>query len=389
MIGDLHPSSTHPPLPPTTEDIRFSHLRLLRSSRVGPSTYHRLIAAHGSAEAALQALPQIAAEAGLPNYEICPEPVIAAELKAGRKARATLLVYGHAGYPAALMDHPEAPPLLWALGALSLLDRPPVALTGAQNASALGMRTATAFARDLTQADHVVVAGLGRGIDAAAHKAAREQGSIAVHPGGLDVALPADTADLAAQVARDGLRLSEAPLGTEAQARHFPAQGRLIAGLGLGCVLIEAALKSGSLAIARAASDLGREVMAVPGHPFDARAGGSNALIRDGATLVRGAQDVIEALAPLSPPIGAEKLAAGTPVTARLSDLPARTTPPEADSHALHGEILRQLGPDPVALDQLIRNLRARPDNLGAVLAELEMTGRIRRHAGGLLSRCA
>ena len=290
-------SSTHPLLPPTTEDDRFSWLRLLRSRRVGVSTFYRMMADHGSAQAALAALPEIAAAAGVPGYSICPEGVIHAEFKAARQARARLICRGDAEYPADLCDISDAPPMLWAIGDPAVLARPMVALVGARNASSLGTRMAKALAQGLGAQGYVVVSGLARGIDAVAHAATLATGTVAVLAGGVDVLYPAENAKLAAEiVATGGLRLSEQPMALQPQARHFPARNRIISGLAQAVVVVEAAARSGSLITARCALDQGRDVMAVPGHPFDARAAGCNILLRDGAALVRGVDDVIEAL---------------------------------------------------------------------------------------------
>jgi DNA processing protein len=257
---------------------------------------------HGSAEAALAALPGVARAAGVEDYRPCPAGVAEAELAAGRAAGARLLLHGRPGYPAALLDLPDAPPALWALGDPGLLARPALALVGARNASSLGLRMARALARDLGAAGQVIVSGLARGVDAAAHEAALEHGTIAVMAGGVDVLYPSENAALARRIDDAGLRLSEQPMGAVPRARHFPARNRIIAGLARAVVVVEAAARSGSLITARTALDQGRDVLAVPGHPFDARAAGCNALIRDGAPLVRGAEDVLETLAPTAEP---------------------------------------------------------------------------------------
>ncbi len=286
---------THP-TPPRTEDDRQDWLRLIRSRRVGAVTFHRLLAEHGTARAALEALPQVARAAGVPDYAVCPVEVVRAELAEGRVAGAVPLFFGGAGYPKALMELPDAPPVLWAQGDLSLLDRPLVAMVGARNASSLGLRMARRLAEGLGQAGFVVVSGLARGIDAAAHEAALATGTVAVQAGGVDVIYPEENACLAEDIRARGLRLSEQPMGVQPQTRHFPLRNRLVAGLSKAVIVVEAAARSGSLITARNAADQGREVMAVPGHPFDARAGGCNMLLRDGATLVRGPADVLEAL---------------------------------------------------------------------------------------------
>nr|WP_245866824.1 DNA-processing protein DprA [Kandeliimicrobium roseum] len=272
-------------------------LRLLRSRRVGVSTFFRLLRECGSAADALDALPSIARAAGVDDYQPCPAAVAAAELRAGRLAGARLVAYGAPDYPAALLGLSDPPPLLWALGDLALLGRPAVALVGARNASSLGTRMARRLAADLGAAGHVVVSGLARGVDAAAHLGALKTGTIAVMAGGVDVVYPAENAVLAQEIAETGLRLSEQPMGLQPLARHFPRRNRIVSGLSRAVVVVEAAAKSGSLITARDALDQGREVMAVPGHPFDARASGCNMLIRDGALLVRGADDILAALA--------------------------------------------------------------------------------------------
>lgn len=379
---DNNPSSTHPPIPPTSEDEGFARLRLLRSRRVGVSTYKRLLTEHGTAQNALAALPQVARAAGVSNYEICPEGVVNAELRAGKAAGAVLVMQGTAAYPKILNDLDDAPPFLWALGDIALLNRPTVSLVGARNASSLGTRMAKALAQGLGEAGFIVVSGLARGIDAAAHLAALATGTVAVQAGGVDVMYPAENTHLAHEIAKAGLRVSEQPMGLQPMARHFPSRNRIIAGLSRATVIVEAAAKSGSLITARDALDQGREVLAVPGHPFDARAAGCNMLIRDGATLVRSAADVIEILG------SGEK----QPPDQHQLDLdPPRQRPSPTralkQTAALHTQILARLGPSPIAEDQLIRDLNAAPATVAPILIDLELDGQILRQAGGLVSR--
>ena len=360
----------------------LDRVRLLRSRRVGPQTYRRLLAENGSAAAALAALPDIARAAGVADYTPCPVEVAEAELRRGRQARARLLASGYPGWPAPLDDLEDAPPLLWAVGRVELLARPMVALVGARNASSLGTRMARRLAAEMGEAGFVVVSGLARGIDAAAHGAAIATGTVAVVAGGVDVVYPSENGQLRDDIAAAGLILSEQPPGLQPQARHFPARNRIISGLARGVVVVEAAAKSGSLITARTALDQGREVMAVPGHPFDGRAAGSNMLIRDGATLVRGAADVIEVLGPAADQ--------APPPAARVPRPPAAPPPPErplADTAELHRRILDRLGPSPVAENQLLRDLGTDPKVAAPVLLDLEMEGRIQRAPGGLLSR--
>ena len=372
-------SSTHPLLPPTTEDQRFAWLRLLRSRRVGISTFYRLMGDHGSAAAALQHLPEIARAAGVPNYEICPEAVIHAEFKAAKGAGAVLICRGDAAYPLALCDLDDAPPMLWAIGNTDILSQPQIALVGARNASSLGGRMARSLATALGEAGYVITSGLARGVDTAAHIAALKTGTIAVLGGGVDILYPAENAKLADDIVEQGgARISEQPMGLQPQARHFPARNRIISGLARAVIVVEAAAKSGSLITARTALDQGRDVMAVPGHPFDARASGCNMLLRDGARLVRNAEDVIEALAPLAPQSAPE-----------LPLEPARDDRPLAEIAKLHQKILDRLGPSPLGEDQLIRDLGATSRVVSPALTDLELEGRINRQPGGLISRTA
>ena len=437
-------SSTTPFTPPTTEGDRLSWLRLIRSRKVGPTTFHRLIAEYGSAGAALAALPGMARAAGISGYDPCPEGVALAEMAAARKARMRMVCWGDADYPSDLADLPDAPPVLWLRGDPFALFAPMVALVGARNASSNGQRMAARLARELGAAGLTVVSGLARGIDAAAHAAALETGTVAVMAGGADVTYPTENAALLDRIAASGAVVSEQPPGLEPQARHFPLRNRIISGLALGVVVVEAAEKSGSLITARNALDQGREVMAVPGHPVDARAGGCNLLIRDGCTLVRSADDVMEALGPalaraqalralrapparqpVANPGAARKLAeaargflraqvaggvspppvagplptggyAGDPAAGRGQSLSAQALAaippgppdrPRAETRSLHTEILSRLGPAPLAEDQLIRDLALAPAVVAPELLALELDGQIERRAGGLLAR--
>ena len=365
--------------PPTTEDDRLSWLRLIRSRRVGVATFWRLLAEYGSARAALMALPEIARAAGVQSYEACPEGVVIAEAKAAHRAGARMICKGDADYPADLALISDAPPLLWSRGDTAHLARPMVALVGARNASSLGTRMARKLAEGLSDAGVTVVSGLARGVDAVAHLSALSGGTVAVMAGGVDVIYPAENTALAADIARQGLLLSEQPMGLAPQARHFPLRNRIISGLSRAVVVVEAAAQSGSLITARTALDQGREVLAVPGHPFDGRAGGCNMLIRDGAALVRGVEDVLAVLE-LCP--ATAKPHAPTPDQA--PEPPPRSWQTQAD---LHRMILDRLGPSPLAEDQLLRDLDLSPQQAAPELLTLELEGQIQRAAGGLLSR--
>jgi DNA processing protein len=401
MVGDS--SSTHPPLPPTTEDERLDWLRLLRSRRVGVATFRRLLHEHGSARAALRALPTVARAAGVEGYAPCPEGVALAEFRRGAAEGARLVARGEPDYPALLTDLEDAPPLLWTLGDASLLRRPAVAIVGARNASSLGLRMARALAQGLGEAGLVVASGLARGIDAEAHRASLATGTIAVMAGGVDHVYPEENAGLAAEIAGAGVRVSEHPMGMTPQARHFPARNRIVAGLGRAVVVVEAAERSGSLITARLAGEAGRDVLAVPGHPMDPRAAGCLLLIRDGATLVRGVDDVLEALGALA---SLPRPAAAIPARGRAARPAARSTAarsgggrsrepgdradpvPSAapDEAALRERIVERLGPSPLAEDQLIRDLGLAARMVAPALMDLELEGRVQRHPGGLLA---
>ncbi|MEM6634283.1 MAG: DNA-processing protein DprA [Pseudomonadota bacterium] len=396
MAEDAPSSSSTPLTPPLDEEDRLSWLRLLRSRRVGVATFYRLLAEHGSADAALEALPEIAQKAGVKGYMPCTQATAADEFHRAKLAGAQMICRGEAAYPALLNHMEDAPPFLWAIGDLTTLGRPMIAMVGARSASSLGLRTARRLAAGLVEAGFTVVSGLARGIDGAAHEAALSRGgqgaTLAVHAGGADVVYPAEHAALAQEISERGLRVSEAPIGLVPHVRHFPPRNRIVAGLSRAVVVIEAAAKSGTLITARAALDIGRDVLAVPGHPFDGRAAGCNFLIRDGATLVRDAKDVLEV-------VGTAKTVDPEPSTDRKEDTPdeaatvksdvpatqcARQKPIEA--HALHQRILDRLGPSPLAEDQLIRDLGASAGTVGAGIVELEILGQIRRQPGGLLS---
>jgi len=397
MTQTLSPSTTTPLTPPQSDEDRSSWLRLYRSRGVGVHTFFRLMAEHGSADAVLARLPELAAQAGVRDYAPATPESTTVEMRAGRKVGARLVCFGEAGYPAALADIDDPPPVLWAKGDLTLLGRDAVALVGARNASALGERTARHLAKGLGAEGHVIVSGLARGIDAAAHDAALRTGTVAVMGGGLDVVYPTENDKLYRRIAEAGLLLSEQPMGLAPQARHFPRRNRIIAGLARALVVVEAAARSGSLITARNAAEQGREVLAVPGHPFDGRASGCNMLIRDGATLVRSPADILEAIGPADAAAEAARDRAPQaetpqrPAKARRARRePAAET--EAPTHArgglqpTHAAILQRLGPTPLSVDALIRDVGIPATDIAPILTDLELDGRIRRHAGGLVS---
>jgi DNA processing protein len=353
---------------------RLARLRLIRSENVGPVTYLQLLARFGSAAAAIEGLPDLAARAGGRSPRIASAESAAREIEAVEQIGARHLFLGTQDYPALLAEIDTPPPVLIARGDPALLDRPMVALVGARNASAAACRFARALARSLGEAGLVVVSGLARGIDTAAHDGALDSGTIAVVAGGIDIFYPPENEARQRAIGERGLVLAEQPPGTEPRARHFPHRNRIIAGLGRGTVVIEAAPRSGSLITARFAADYGREVMAVPGSPLDPRAQGCNLLIRDGATLVQTAEDVLEALEPG---------AIGSPP--RPAPPSPAQGPAEADD-SVRSLIAELLGPTPVAVDELIRQAGQAPADVQIVLLELELAGRLERHAGGRVS---
>ncbi|HUF57249.1 MAG TPA: DNA-processing protein DprA [Thermohalobaculum sp.] len=373
--------------PPDHEE-RLARLRVIRSENVGPRTYAHVMHRFGSAQAGIEALPALARRGGRRDYRPCPRETAEAELRAGAEAGATLITVGEPAYPPLLAAIDSAPPAIWVVGDPGVMSRPAVGVVGARNASALGLRTARRIAADLAAAGYVVVSGLARGIDHAAHEAAVESGTVAVMAGGVDRIFPPEHEALAARIAATGALVSECPVGTEPTGRHFPRRNRLIAGLSEGVLLIEAALRSGSLITARYALDQGREVMACPGAPEDPRAGGCNRLIRDGAALIRSAADVVEALAALQaepaglaePPSGFLFDEADLDIAedgSGLAALDAFDEESESGETALPDQILRLLGPAPVETDELARLAGCPPAELSLALLELELAGRI------------
>lgn len=358
--------------PPTD---RVARLRLIRSENIGPVTYFQLLARFGSAQAAIDAIPDLAARGGGRAPRLAAKADAEREIERVEALGARHLFLGQGGYPALLAELETAPPALIVKGDTALLDKPEIAIVGARNASAAACRFARQLAFDLGAAGMVVVSGLARGIDSAAHDGALETGTVAVIAGGIDVAYPPENEERQLGIAERGLLVAEQPPGTEPRARHFPYRNRIIAGLAQGTVVVEAAPKSGSLITARLATEFGREVMAVPGSPLDPRAQGCNQLIREGATLVQNAEDVLEAVNPLS----------ARPVRQPERDLAAEGPGADADA-AARLRVADLLGPTPVQIDELVRQSGLAPATVQTVLLELELAGRLERHAGGRVS---
>jgi DNA processing protein len=353
---------------------QVARLRLIRTDKNGPITNLQLLTRFGSAQAALDAIPELAARGGGRPPRIASAADAEREIEQVARLGARHLFLGVAPYPGLLAEIETAPPALIVKGNVDLLDRTAVAMVGARNASAAACRFARQLAHNLGGAGVAIVSGLARGVDSAAHDGALETGTIAVIAGGIDVVYPPENEARQRAIAERGLLVAEQPPGVEPRARHFPYRNRIIAGLTLGTVVVEAAPKSGSLITARCAADFGREVMAVPGSPLDPRAQGCNLLIRDGATLIQNAEDVIEAISPL-----------GATVRQFRDDyVPGDRT--DDGGEAARRTILDLLGPIPVQIDELIRQSGRSPSTVHFVLLELELAGRLERHAGGKAS---
>ncbi len=351
----------------------LARLRLIRTAGIGPVTYRQLIARFGTAEAALEMLPTLARRGGGAAPAVADAEMVAREMAATARLGARYLFLDDADYPPLLAEIDTAPPALIVRGDLGLTRRMCVAIVGARNASAAACRFARTLGYELAAEGVTVVSGLARGIDTAAHVGAMPR-TIGVIASGVDVVFPPENGALQEQVATEGLLVAEQPPGTQPLARHFPSRNRIIAGLALGTVVVEAAPRSGSLITARLANEAGREVMAVPGSPLDPRAQGCNLLIREGATLIQTAADVLEQLRPIDP----------RSVRAPASDYGA---PPPADaSDAERARVAGLLGPVPVTVDELLRQSHVAPAIVQTVLLELELGGRLERHAGGRVS---
>lgn len=358
------------------QEEAFARIRLLRSPNIGPVSYHQLLARFGNAEAAIEALPDLAQRGGR-AYVAAPPERIAEEVSQVRRAKAKYLFHDQPDYPALLAEAVGAPPIVTWRGDVSLATKPCIAIVGARNASAAAVKLARDFSAALSEAGFTVVSGLARGIDGAAHWGALPA-TIGVIASGIDVTYPPEHADLQERVAQDGLLIAEQPPGTEPLARHFPSRNRIIAGLAAGTLVVEAAPKSGSLITARLAAEAGREVMAIPGSPLDGRATGCNQLIRDGAVLVQTPEDVIELMSGFD----------GTPRSTFREAAPAYVFDDDI-ADAQPADLASLLTTAPVAVDELIRQSGEAPAAVQMALLELEIAGRLTRHAGGRVSLTA
>jgi len=352
---------------------RFARLRLARTDRVGPVAFSQLLQRFGSAVRAVEALPDLVRRSGRDGYALPAVERVEAELAAGERVGARLILLGDADYPPVLAAVDPPPPVLWTLGDPTLLSRPCIGVVGARIASAGGQRIARGLSQQLGEAGHVVVSGLARGIDAAAHMGALPTGTVAVLGGGVDDIYPSENADLYRQIVEKGCIVSESPVGARAQARDFPRRNRIISGLSRGVIVVEAEIRSGSLITARLANEQGRDVFAVPGSPLDPRSKGPNELLRQGAILCEGLEDVERAFTTLrtlrEPP----------------ADSPFDGAPDDLDD-ALIEQVAALLSPVPTPRDELARALDMPIGVVAAALLELSLAGRASLLPGGLAS---
>lgn len=357
---------------------RIAWLRLIRTENIGPASFRDLINRFGSAETALEVLPELMVSGGAKRLPRIPSvATIEAEIEAARLSGAALIALCEPDYPPMLKRMGQPPPIIAVKGNPAIFRQPSIGIVGARNASLAGMKMARMLADDLGREGYAIVSGLARGIDTAAHQGSLSTGTVAVLAGGLDRPYPPENIVLSNQIAdQGGAVVSEMPFGWEPRAVDFPRRNRIVAGLALGLVVVEAAMRSGSLISARLAGEMGRLVFAVPGSPLDPRAAGTNNLIKEGATLVTDARDVIEQLLPLAGPRRSMEAE-----SAEQSDL---FTPPPADDD--RARVLQALGPVPIGIDEVIRHSGLHPAQLSMILLELDLAGRIERHAGGAVS---
>jgi DNA processing protein len=358
-----------------TDEQRLDWLRLIRSENVGPRTFRALVNHYGGARSALEMLPTLARRGGAQAPgRICSIGEAEREIEAAARLGARFVALGESDYPAYLRMIDDAPPLISVRGQTDILKSPMVAIVGSRNASAVGAKFAGQIAREIGEAEFVIVSGLARGIDAAAHRATLDTGTVAILAGGQDRIYPPEHGELVDQILERGVAISEMPFGWEPRGRDFPRRNRLISGLSLGVVVIEAARRSGSLITARLALEQGREVFAVPGSPLDPRCEGTNGLLKQGAILVTQADDVLSVLGPMLGRI------VNPPVEEPGPDRDVPAPEPAADDRR---RIIALLSPTPVDIDELIRQSGARPAIVRTVLLELEIAGRLERQAGG------
>ena len=359
---------------------KIDWLRLARTETVGPITFHRLIAKYGTAAKALDALPILTKNKPI---TICDVATAEREFETVLKHNGKMIFAGDADYPLALTSLEDAPPVLTVLGRTDTLSNQSVALVGSRNASINGRKLAHKMASDLGKSNMTVVSGLARGIDTAAHEGSLQTGTVAVVAGGVDVIYPKENTDLYRKICESGAVISECAWGTQPLAQHFPKRNRIVSGLSAGTVVVEANLRSGSLITARMAAEQGRDVMAVPGFPLDPRSEGTNALLRDGAILVRDAADVLEQLQSfLRPKTKAEQISFSEIVGFSGDGLSENVANDCYSSENLHTLILPELSTTPVDVDEIVRVCNLKSADVQSTLLEMEIEGVIQRLPG-------
>lgn len=365
--------SSHTKKVPVLDDAeKLAWLRLFRTENVGPITFYQLIDNFGTAQKAIEALPTLARRGGrLKNISVYDAGNAIAEMEAVEKLGGQMIFAAEELYPLSLSAIDDAPPVISMLGNPKMMNKPCIGIVGARNASLNGRKFAEKISRDLGEAGQIVVSGLARGIDASAHTGALPFGTIACVAGGVDVLYPPENAKLYEQIKFEGCIVAESPLGMEPMAKHFPKRNRIISGLSSGVVIVEATLKSGSLITARMAAEQGRDVYAIPGHPFDPRASGPNKLIQDGATLVQNADDILQNIRDYS--ATRQTLSEGSQSSWQPADLS------ENEVEEVRDIILQNLSSTPVTVDELVRNCHLTIPAAQIVLLELELAGRIQR----------
>lgn len=362
------------------EKERLAWLRLIRSENVGPITFYRLLDQFGSASRALDALPELAKKGGRKKkIAVCTKAEAEREMEALNEIGAELILRDEDSYPPLLSHVEDAPPVLSVRGHSHLLKKKSVAIVGARNATLNGCKLAGQLARDLGEGGLLVVSGLARGVDGAAHAAALETGTVGVQGGGVDVIYPRENIPLYNEMTLRGCVIAETRLGTKPQARHFPRRNRIISGMCRAIVVVEASPRSGSLITARMALEQGREVFAVPGSPLDPRAKGTNGLIRDGAHLLESAQNIFQELESLK----------NVPLNEREYQYFQDVKPPlpgEGELLEARKVIAESLSISPVCVDEIIRQCQISASVVQNVLLELELAGHVERHPGNMVS---
>ncbi len=372
-----------------SDEQRLNWLRLIRSQNVGPATFRDLISGYGTAAAAIEALPELAKSGGAAaKIKICPVEDAEKELLQAEKIGARLITLGEPDYPQILRHSDQSPPVICVKGNIDILHEKSVGIVGSRNSSVAGMKLTQRFAGQLGEKGYTIVSGLARGIDTAAHRASLLTGTAAIFAGGIDHIFPDENKDLAEAILdNNGVCISEMPIGWQPKAIDFPRRNRIVTGLSLGVIVVEAAKRSGSLITARLANEMGRLVMAVPGSPLDPRSEGTNGLIKQGATLVSSVDDVLDALTPLHAKEDSDgfiyDIFEGEDTLPLEGDEPSNPENTDAD---MRKKIISALGPSPAEVDDIIRFTNASAGQVQLVLLELAIAGRLERHSGNRVS---